>query len=455
MARIITVCAIALAALSACIGDVTPGSDPDRNPDNPTPGADGGGDTDPSYPSLPALDAAFDAEMRGAGIPGIGACIVVGDVTEWCKGYGLANIETRAPVTPDTPFMLASVSKMFSTAAVMHAVDSGQLDLDAPISNIVSFGVSHPNAPNTAITTRMLLTHYSGIADNWDVMQSLYTDGDPTLALGEFMQGYLQPGGAYYDASANFGSQPGATYGYSNIGAALSAHVLEAATASEFTAYSRQNLFDPLGLQNTSWLLAGLDPDEVAMPYTVEGGAYRAAGLYGFPDYPSGQLRASAQDVARMFSMMVTGGEIDGVRILEAATVEEMKRLQHAGNDEQALTWYYTTLDGQRLLGHNGAELGVATEVQHRLSDGVSVVILMNAEGRAQTIPTLMRAMFDASAGLLPVGDAAVRTKRCQSSPDSAPVSEWSRSTMNWTRPRIWFSVRANGALSSAAASIR
>jgi CubicO group peptidase (beta-lactamase class C family) len=358
---------------------------------------DTGGAPD-GFPDLPALEAVIESEMREAHLPGFAGCIIKEGAIRWCRGLGWAHIEDRIAVTVDTPFLLASVSKLAAAAAIMHALERGHVDLDEPVAPRLPFPVVHPDFADDPITMRMLLTHQSGIVDNWDVLEQLYTVGDPDFSLGDFLRDYLGEGGAHFDARRNFGGRPGTVWEYSNIGVALAAHMVERAARMDFAGYCAANVFAPLALEHTAWRLGDLREGMApAMPYEWLGDDFAATGQYGFPDYPSGQLRSSARDLAGLFAMLAGGGASGGARILEPATVEEMKRLQIPGNDEQALVWYFSILDGQELLGHDGGELGAAAEVQHRTSDDVGVVLMMNGEGRATTAERIMRAMFAAA----------------------------------------------------------
>ncbi|MFT4976617.1 MAG: CubicO group peptidase (beta-lactamase class C family) [Myxococcota bacterium] len=354
------------------------------------------------YPSLSKLDASIIGEMEYSKIPGLSACIIKDGAIVWCQGYGYADIEAERLVTPQTPFLLASVSKAFTAAALAKAAEDGLVDLDAPVGATLPFDVTHPSDPGTPITARQLAAHVSGVADNWDVMDDLYTDGDPTLALGDFMEDYFVKGERFYDKEYNFiGQGPERRLEYSNIGASLAGYVVESATGQDFGEYCEEVLFEPLQMADTSWRLDGLDESTVAMPYLRRLGRYKATGHYGFPDYPSGQLRSGAEPVARFLLAIMSGGTLDGVRIMEPATVSELLTVQFADiDDEQGLGWYSWTLNGREVWGHNGGEQGAATEMLFWPDDGVGAVVLMNSEGDDYTLEEVERMMYQAAADL-------------------------------------------------------
>ncbi|MCP4360945.1 MAG: beta-lactamase family protein [Chloroflexi bacterium] len=89
------------------------------------------------------LDAMFTELVAEENIPGMAVAIVAQGEVVWSEGYGFANIQTQQPVTPDTPFLIASVSKLFTGVGVMKAWEQGHLSLDANINDYLSFPVDN------------------------------------------------------------------------------------------------------------------------------------------------------------------------------------------------------------------------------------------------------------------------------------------------------------------------
>ncbi len=111
--------------------------------------------------------AAFiEGQLAEQHIPGLAVAIVADGVVVWAKGFGYADLDTRRPVTPDTLFLNASVSKTMVAAALMHAVEHERFGLDADIGTLLPFPVRNPLFPTTPITVRNLAAHSSGIIDN-------------------------------------------------------------------------------------------------------------------------------------------------------------------------------------------------------------------------------------------------------------------------------------------------
>ncbi|MFT4621363.1 MAG: CubicO group peptidase (beta-lactamase class C family) [Myxococcota bacterium] len=353
---------------------------------------------DARWPARPQLEDRISSSLSDAGVPGAQVSIVKDGAVVWASNFGLREVGTGKAVSTDTSFALASVSKTVTAVALLQVYETGAFDLDDPIAPYLAFTVDHPSSA-TPITFRHLLTHTSGIRDNWNVLEANYGPGDPSEPLGVFLERVLDPAGRSYSAKWNFTDWgPGEGNQYSNVGVALAGHLVEAITGVEFARWCDDRIFDPLAMDHTSWTLAGLGADPVASPHLCGGGC-RPVAHYGYPDYPNGLLRSSASDMGRFLAAVTRGGELDGVRLLRSSTVTEMLRPQAKGG--QGLAWYEESLGKQLLVGHNGGDTGVSTEMFFRRSDGTGFVLLMNAEPSAwRHVEEIERALLDAADGL-------------------------------------------------------
>jgi CubicO group peptidase (beta-lactamase class C family) len=336
------------------------------------------------------LDLYIKANLVQAHIPGLSAAIVKNGQIVWKGAYGYSRVNAQEPVTSDTLFELASVSKTVIATAVMQVWENGLLDLDADINLYLPFQVINPHFPDVPITTRMLMTHTSSINDVDLIYVREYRLGDPTIPLGIFLEDYLTPGGQYYDPDGNYSqAAPGTVWDYSNIGASLAAYLVETITGIPFDEYCKTKIFQPLGMTETSYRFADLDTSHIAMPYGYNdhSGRYYPYGFYGCPIYPAGWVITSAPQLARHLISFIQYGEVDGVRILRPETVEEMRRIQYPDvSSTFGLLWYYKTLHSWELMGHNGGNNGVSTEMFFRPEDGVGVILLMNGNWTQQNL---------------------------------------------------------------------
>jgi CubicO group peptidase (beta-lactamase class C family) len=351
---------------------------------------------EPSDLDSAALDSFIIDYMDTHHIPGLAACLVKDGENIFTGSYGYADFDRNIPVSEGTLFMLASISKTVTATALMQLYESGAFELDDYINDYLPFDVIHPSYPNTLMTFGMILSHVSGIKDNWSVMP--YYPGDPTTILGEYLESYLTPGGSIYNPNLNFYSwQPGTGYGYCNNALALAGHLVEEISGEPFNEYCNENIFTPLEMNNSAWFLSELSISDIALPYIWTGNNYITFGHYGYSDYPSGQLRTSAVQLARFLTAYLQYGEIGGTRILDSTTVALMTTPYFPQIDPtQGLAWYSMYLDGRQIWGHGGGDTGVTTEMYMCREQNSAVVLLTNGESYFFDI---MDALFDYAQG--------------------------------------------------------
>ncbi|MEL6961929.1 MAG: serine hydrolase domain-containing protein [Pseudomonadota bacterium] len=325
-----------------------------------------------------------EEQLQPLGVSGLSAVVVKNGKILCTATGGIANIEENRPVKPDTIFAWASVSKTVTAVAVMQLVDKGIIALDDDISEHLPFPVRNPTCPDEPITIAQLLTHTSSVREDEykGVYRDLYVEGDSPIALGAFVKDYLAPGGAYYDAENNFTDEcPGETYAYSNIGVGLLGHLIEAVADQPFDRYSRERIFDPLGMTGTAWRLSALDLNNVAMPYSGNhASGFKAEGHFGFPTYPDGLLRSPPAELARFMIMFMQFGELDGKRILSREAIAAMRNVPYPDvADGQGLLWYYDNVGSRNgLLGHSGFDPGTTSIMYVIPEDDVGVLMVAN-----------------------------------------------------------------------------
>ncbi len=334
---------------------------------------------DPNITTIEQFDRFVTDQLNSRDIRGGAVAIVADGKVAWSQGYGYANWEDRKAATADTPFMIGSISKAVTGVAVMHAVEAGQLNLDADIQEYIDFEINNPNVGvETPVTMRHLATHTSGISDRDWVYVNSYENGDPTTQLEEFLQDYLAEDGENYHPNRNFlDGQPGETAEYSNIGAGVAGYAVGQATGMRLDVYARENIFEPLEMHNTGWFLSDFENQEdVAIPYAFMN---RPHPHYGYPTWPEGQLRTSVNDLARLLAMVMNDGQLDGVQILQPETVNQMLAKQEFPGllveSGEGIFWSYTN---SGLIGHNGGDHGVVTAMYFNPETEVGVVILSN-----------------------------------------------------------------------------
>jgi CubicO group peptidase (beta-lactamase class C family) len=359
--------------------------------------------------SAERLDAFIQNKMKADHIPGVAACIVKGGRAVWARAYGWADIDRKIAMTTDHLQNIASISKTFTTTALMQLWEKQAFQLDDDVGDYLSFAVRNPSHPKTPITFRHLLTHRSSINDG-TAYSLAYACGDPRLDLSSWVEEYLTPAGRYYDAKENFHSwKPGERWNYCNVSYGLLGHLVEEIAGSGFSDYCRANIFEPLEMEETSWYLADIDPARHAVPYTYVteaevrgpswgglplgvireesdtkefGKDYQANCLYNHPNFPDGFLRTSVTQLSRYLRCYLDNGVYGTYRLLQERTIRAMLSQQVEGDRVQGLTWYaYRRENGDLAWGHGGSDPGVNTDMRLLPSKGIGAIVFTNTNG--------------------------------------------------------------------------
>lgn len=324
----------------------------------------------------------------------------------FCHGY--ARLKPQTPVTPDTCFRIASVSKLVMSFAALSLTESGQLDLDRDIGDYLGYPVRSPYAPDIPLIPRMLLTHTAAI-----------TDDGPYGTLG------LQPGcrlRRLLEDTASFKSYaPGSQFHYSNLGAGVMGVVLERAAGMPFDDILQSRVFSPLGIR------ASYDPrrirpaDDLADGYSVRGILpprlrYDAAALSSRPPEPfdpegdyliaAGRMITDSRGMTQLIRLLASQ---DGMGVISAGSLRIMRSLQdgapgivHAGRGLNT-AFLPGVFDGFSPVGHQGVAYGMCAELFADPESGCGVGVMTSGVRLVRQMP-LMRAGFD----LLALGFAAL-----------------------------------------------
>lgn len=342
-----------------------------------------------SAPPAPEWQDRFDELMAQSQAPGMAVCVIKDTQLVWSGNWGYANLATNTIVTDTTLFKLGSISKTVVSAALMQLWEDGLIGLDDNINDYLPFAVVNPFYPTDSISARMLLTHTSSIIDYTPVLEAVINwNGDPDVDLGAFLEDYLTPGGAYYHTTRNFlVARPSARFAYGFTSSALAGYLVEIISGMSLEEYCRTTIWTPLAMTATSWYQDSLQVDNIAMPYSWNGSAFVPYGHYGSAWYPADGMYSSAHQVARWLVSFIRRGELDGNRILDAATVDTIwtphfpEATGYWTGYLFGLNWYQGTFRTRFIRGHSGfMSVGLQTSHYYCPAERSAVVILTNGE---------------------------------------------------------------------------
>ncbi len=330
----------------------------------------------PPPPAHAELEAFITAQMQVAGIAGLSAALIVGDQVAWMKSFGYADLDTGRKVDDETPFLLASLSKTFIAMLGEQLEEEGKFRFSDPIDGPLAQSVRHPSHPELPITGLELVTHTSGIIDDFLALGGATTNGDSDQTLREFTQRYAAVPG-------HFDGAPGQRFDYSNAGVGFLGATLEGAAGASIAELSRRQIFEPIGMTDSGWFLRDMAVEQLAVPYsgTWEEGLKRDEHL-GFGFFPATSLRSSIKDLSKyLLTFMRFGLTPEGQRVLPEARARAMREPQvPRQNKDQGIAWYYEDLAGKRWLGHTGSAVGASTIMMFLPEEQRGVIILTNSD---------------------------------------------------------------------------
>jgi len=320
-------------------------------------------------------------------VPGMSVCILKNGDIYWDYNYGYANIEELNPVTDSTCFILCSASKLFVQTAIMQQYEQGYFELEDDINDSLPNPIINPEFPFNPITYFQLMTHTSSINYGFpNLYQYMVWGEDPIIPLGEFIEGLLIPGGLYYFPAIWKDTIPGSVWDYINTGHCLLGYLTECMSEQTLEDYMQDNIFNPLGINNASYFLSGMDTSYLAVPYNWEyfngSWQYKPYLQPGAPFYPSAFLKMSALDLAKFLGMYMKHGTYNGNNLLEPETVELITTpnegsLYNTPYGQMCLTWMY--LEDQDLTYWGGGWNPIASSgIAYDKDDDWGIIFLTN-----------------------------------------------------------------------------
>lgn len=194
----------------------------------------------------PRIDAAVEQGLWQHNVTGASVAVLENNKLAWVKGYGRANSAQGTPVTADTVFEAASLSKPVTAWAIMTLVEDGKLELDAPIETYVTRWHLPPSEfDHSEVTVRRILSHTAGLSE----------DGDPGVDPGAYVPTVEEAlsGAVLGMRPLRVVNPPGEDYHYASDGYTLLELAVEEVTGERFSSYIQRAVLDPLGMVNSSY----------------------------------------------------------------------------------------------------------------------------------------------------------------------------------------------------------
>lgn len=320
------------------------------------------------------MDAAAAGALREIRAAGFSIAVIRDRELVLAKGYGYADLAERVPASANTIYRLASITKQFTAAAILHLAEEGRLSLEDRISDYLP---DYPD-PGRRITIRHLLSHTSGLSDVAVL---------PILEEGGGV-GYTRDQIIDLVASHPLDFEPGTGHSYSNVGFMLAGAVIEQVTGTTYADYLTSEVLRPLGLEQTSFCPDEQPPaDRWAHGYDFQHGNWpRALRLGRAPAFvdpapinmavvsSAGGLCSTVTDLARWPGLLRT--------FLDPASYREMSEptvLADGSKVPYGLGLQIREFGSHPALSHGGVVTGFISVVADFPEDGLTVAILVNS----------------------------------------------------------------------------
>jgi CubicO group peptidase (beta-lactamase class C family) len=305
------------------------------------------------------LERIVSEAMRAQEIPAITVAIMRADKLVYSRAFGMADLENSVPATPETLMRTASIAKSISAVAAMTLVESGRLDLEAPVQR---YCASYP-PKQWPITTRELLAHTAGIRwynpgemENTHHYQSM-ADGFAIFAADPLL---FAPGTGYRYS----------TYGYTVVGCAI-----EGAANDRFQDYVAAHVLKPAGMTHTFVDdVLEIVPHRARGYQKINGVVSNASLMDSSYKIPGGGYVATAEDLVRFAQALLDG------KLLKPATLEEMWTATAAsGNSAYGLG--FEVPERGKFAIHTGGQPGTSTELFIIPQEHFAIAVLANMDG--------------------------------------------------------------------------
>ncbi len=398
-------------------------------------------------PRFDRARAEIQQVMEAEGVPSVSVAVAKDGKVIWQQAFGLANLESgrssglpKYVATPHTPYSLASISKPITATGLMRLVEAGKVGLDRPANDYLPTAKLNGYAGSASeATVRRVLSHTSGLPLHY---QFFYED-----------EPYREP--SMDDTIMRYGilvNPPGKVYQYSNFGYGVLDRIISDVSGRSYADYMRTEVFEPLGMKDTSVHVPPDRRDHTALRYSSDRTAvprWAPIPYYTFDHDGGSAVYSSAHDLVR-FGMFHLGDKVPGqTQILSDATRAAMRRIETpAGGEQYGLGWFIGEEWTMRRVWHTGSMPGVTTILNLYPDNGLVTVVLLNvnnANARSRIAQALV-APFRPSMPLAAVraenaARSAMPPARTPFVPTSEQLGEWTGTLRAWDR-RLPFTMR-------------
>lgn len=309
--------------------------------------------------------------MQAHHVPGVAVGIADGDQT-YTAGLGVTSVDNPLEVTDETLFQIGSITKTFTATAIMRLVETGQLDLDAPVRRYLPTFRVADEAVAARVTVRHLITHSAG----WegDIFTDTGTDDDALVTYVEKLADVEQL------------APPDTLFSYNNAAFNVAGLLIQVVTGKTYEAAIHELIFEPLGMQRSFFFARDLLTFRFAVGHVVIDDAARVQRPWELPRSanPAGGITCHVKDLLRYARFYMGDGTTeDGTRLLSPEAMRLLQTPQFHINEHDGdvgLAWWTKVTDGIKFIEHGGSTLGQHSELVIAPERRFALVILTNGD---------------------------------------------------------------------------
>jgi CubicO group peptidase (beta-lactamase class C family) len=365
-ARASPICVATFAAMAVGCADAEKRTSKDAEPPAPT------GDA----AIVARIDAIAMAALADGPLAGLSIAVVRGQDMIVSKGYGYADLAAKVPATADTMYDIASITKLFTAAAIMKLAQAGKVDLADELASLLP---EFPNAEQARrITVRHLLNHTSGLSD-YEAAHTEYWLAGGKPVTPTFVLDYL--------SGRPLEFVPGSQWSYSNSGYYLLGMIVERVSGRRYGEYVRDEIAAPLKLSATAPCDLVFGSPAATRGYDAKDSGLVASRLIGAPNIVAdGGLCSTVGDLSRLPTALARGNVVNAASL---AAMREPTTLASGIAIDYGLGVRRGVLEGHELWGHTGGMDSYWSVLARYPDDDVTIVVLVNTEGADEDALTI------------------------------------------------------------------
>lgn len=329
--------------------------------------------------ALKLLELWVDAEQAYEQIPGMSIAVIYDQTLLWSRGFGYSDLQKKTPTTPQTIYSICSISKLFTSVAVLRLRDQGKLRLDDPLEKLLPWISIKKTFPGFGpATVRGVLTHSSGLPRESEF--PYWTGPDFVFPTHDEIIARLKSQETLYPADLHFQ--------YSNLGLTLAGEIVAQLSGRSYADDVTESILRPLKLSDTQPRMPGEHRGgRLATGYsamTREGKRNALPFFQANGIAPAAGFSSTVEDLGRFASWQFRLLEKGGTEILDANTLREMHRVQWLEPNWRTaygLGFAVWQKDGKTFVGHEGSCPGYRSSLVLQVKEKIAVAFAANASG--------------------------------------------------------------------------